>query len=221
MRDETAAYHFQRLQTVSLATIPTIVPALVAPAIKAFRAAGHSARIRLMDLAANEVAEAVSQGEADFGICSLPMLEPTTQFEAVFNEPIGLALPEAHQLAQRATLSWRLIQSETLILPARGTGNRLLIDESLAKTNRLLRWTYEVGRSTTALELVVSGLGLALLPRSAVSGHAGAGMCWRPVSDLNAERPIGVLSRLGRVDTQAAIAFKQALLHVLEDIRSR
>ncbi len=217
MRDESAAYAHQRAQTVTLATVPTVVGALVSPAIHTFRAAGHQARIRLMDLAANEVAEAVAQGEADFGICSIPMLEPVTEFALLFNEPIVLALPTGHRLLSGGDLKWRDLGDEPLILPARGTGNRLLIDEALARSRNPVRWTYEVGRSTTALELVARGVGIAPLPRMAVAGAQTEGVAWRPISGPEVSRPIGLLSRLGQTDTRPAAALKVALRDVAAD----
>lgn len=220
MRDETAAFQHQRLQTLTLATIPTVMSVLVAPAMHAFRANGAHARLRLMDMAANEVAEAVSGGEADIGICSLPMLEPTTEFQPFFNEPIGLALRADHPLAQQGTVAWSDLQEDALIVPAQGTGNRLLIDEALARTHKRLRWTYEVSRTSTALDLVASGLGLALVPRSAAMSLAGGGLAWMRIPDIDVERPIGLLSRTGRVDSRAVAAFKGALLGVVARLKA-
>ncbi len=212
MRDESAAYAYQTAQTVTLATVPTVVGGLVATAIRDFREAGNTARIRLMDLAANEVAEAVAQGEADFGICSIPMLEPVTEFTPLFDEPIVLVLPKDHRLAGKADLTWRDLDDESLILPARGTGNRLLIDEALARSNAQVRWTYEVGRSTTALELVAEGIGVAPLPKAAALGALGHVVDWREIARPAVSRPIGLLTRLGHADTVAAAALKQAIL---------
>ncbi|TNF19847.1 MAG: LysR family transcriptional regulator [Rhodobacteraceae bacterium] len=211
MRDENAAFAHQRAQTVTLATIPTVIAALIVPALRAFRAAGHASRIRLLDLAANEVAEAVAQGEADFGICSIPMLEPVTEFTLLFNDPMVLALPQDHPLAARTTLSWQDLSDEPLILPARGTGNRLLIDEALARSRTPLRWTYEVGRTTSALDLVARGIGVAPLPRMALAGRSADLVGWRPIGAPPVTRAIGLVSRVGQADAPAVRALKEAL----------
>jgi len=212
MQDESAAYAFQRAQTVTLATIPTVIGGLVAPAISAFRAAGHYARIRVMDLAANEVAEAVAQGEADFGIGSIPMLEPITEFTPLFEESMVLALPPDHQLASQGSLTWHDLSGIPLILPARGTGNRLLIDEALARNGTPVLWTHEVGRTTTAMELVSQEIGVAVLPRMALEGCSSGGLVWRPVEDPAIMRPIGLLTRLGHENTASARAFREAIV---------
>jgi len=212
MQDESAAYAHQRAQTVTLATIPTVIGGLVAPAISTFRAAGHNARIRVMDLAANEVAEAVAQGEADFGIGSIPMLEPVTDFTPLFEESMVLALPPDHPLASRGNLTWHDLSGIPLILPARGTGNRLLIDEALARSGTPVSWTHEVGRTTTAMELVSQKIGVAVLPRMALEGCSSGGLVWRPVEDPSIMRPIGLLTRLGHEDTASARAFRDAIV---------
>lgn len=217
LRDESAAYAHQLAQTVTVATIPTVVRPLLAPAIRAFEAAGHRARIRLLDRGANDVAEAVAGGEADLGVCSISLLEPSTQFTLLFNEVLVLAAPSGHPIERREEALWRDLEAETLILPARGTGNRLLIDEAMARARSSVRWTYEVGRSTTALELVAAGIGVALLPAMALRGVDPARVVWRRLAAPTISRPIGLLSRSGQKDTSAAAALKAAIAASVAD----
>ncbi|MGH1414943.1 MAG: LysR family transcriptional regulator [Pelagimonas sp.] len=208
MRDESVAFDHQRGAIVTVATIPTIVTDVLIPAIQTLRKTGSGARIRLIDGSANEVAEAVATGEADFGLCSIPMLEPATRFEPLLDDQIMLAVPQEHPLAGGHIHDWDELTGADLILPTRGTGNRLLIDEAMAKARRDLHWTYEVGRSTTALDLVVAGMGVALLPRSAI-GLGRVATCTLP--DPTITRSVGLLSRLGQADTPAVQATKAAI----------
>lgn len=219
MRDESVAFAHQRAQTVTLASIPTVLGALVLPAIRAVRAAGRTPRIRLLDLAANEVAEAVAKGEVDFGLCSIPVLEPVTEFSLLFNDPIVLALPVDHPLAVRDRLTWRDLAEDALILPARGTGNRLLIDEALARSRMPVSWTYEAGRSTTALAMVAQGIGIAPLPKLAVSDLPGGQLCWKTIGEPQVSRPIGLLTRLGQKDSEAALALRAAIVQIARSLR--
>ena len=157
MRDESVAFAHQRGLVVTVAVIPTVIAGLILTALGRFHANGHMSRIRILDFAANEVSEAVAQGEVDFGLYSIPKLEPNTEFETLFDDPMVLVLPRYHPKAGRDSLSWQDIATDQLILPARGTGNRLLIDEALASARLSLRWTFEVERSTTVLTLVAGG----------------------------------------------------------------
>lgn len=217
MRDESAAYAYQRAQTVTVASIPTVVHALLSSAIRVFRAEHSGIRVRILDTAANEVAEAVAQGDADFGICSIPMLEPVTEFTLLLNEPLVLALPFGHRLTEYDRVTWTDLAEENLILPARGTGNRLLIDEALARNRNPVRWMYEVGRSSTALDLVANGIGVAPLPQMALNGTHNRSVCWRTIEAPDVSRPIGLLSRIGQKDTTGAAALKLAIAEAIPE----
>lgn len=207
--DESVSMAHQRNALVTVAIIPSIVVSVMPSAISRYRAQGYAARIRLLEFAANEVAEAVGQGEADFGLCSMPALEPNTQFEQLFDDQIGLALPSKSKLAQASNnaeqgIAWSVLEKETLIMPARGTGNRSFIDEASAKQGLRLQWSFEVQRSATALDLVAGGCGIALLPRSAVEPNRHKGVVYRSLEEPQISRPVGLLTRSGRPLTVAA-----------------
>ncbi|WP_420334314.1 LysR family transcriptional regulator [Roseibium sp.] len=218
MRDESVAFAHQRGSLVTIAMIPTMVTPLLAPAIRKLREEGTNPRIRLLDRAANEVAEAVSQGDADFGICSIGSLEPNTEFEPLFEDSIVLTLRRDHQLASAVTVAWRDLQEEPLILPARGTGNRLLIDEAMARRKLSAQWTYEVGRSTTAMDLVSEGIGIALLPRSAMNSAQGKTLAFRKLGSPDVSRPVGLLTRSGVAGNPLTAAFKRAFRDLSEEL---
>lgn len=211
MRDESVAFAHQRGAVVTVAMIPTLVHALLIPALQTLHDKGLPVRLRLLDQAANEVAEAVSRGDADFGVCSIGLLEPNTHFEPLFDDLIVLCLPQGHHLAGKQQVTWADVQTETLILPARGTGNRLLIDEAMARSRIAAQWTFEVGRSTTAMELVNEGIGVALLPRSSMLSSVGRGLVYRELGVPVVARPVGLLTRMSAPDTSVTQAFKAAL----------
>lgn len=211
MRDESVAFAHQRNAVVTVAVIPTVVAALLPAAIRQFRAKGNAARIRLLDHTANAVAESVAKAEADFGICSIPALEPNTRFEPLFDDQIVLVLPGDHPLNAKPVVSWADIEGQELIVPSRGTGNRLLIDEAMARSRLPLGWSYEIRRSTTALDLVAAGIGIALLPRSAITHLPGAALSYRPITNPEIIRPVGFLTRSGQQDTASVRALKTAI----------
>ena len=210
MRDDSVAFAHQRNLVVTIAAVPTIIPWLIPKAYQHCVAAGQTARIRLLDLAANEVAETVAQGEADLGLCSIPALAANISFERLFDDEMVVAVPRGHRWAGLDAVSWQALADETLILPAKGTGNRMLIDEAAASGSVQLNWNFETARSTTALSLVASGLGVALLPRSAVSDD----VAWCRLREPSITRPIGLIARVDQVDTKPVTAMKTAIREV-------
>ncbi len=211
MQDESLRFAHQRNALVTVAAIPTVLVHWLLPAIGRFRAAGHRARIRILDFANNEVAEAVAQGEADIGLCAMPAQEPGTAFQPRFGERLEAMVPVSHPLAARASLSWAELANADVVVPARGTGNRLLIDEAMASARRSLAWAYEAGRSTTALELARAGLAIALLPRSALREATETLVVPRPITAPQIERPMGILTRVGATPSPATRRLMDAL----------
>lgn len=205
MRDESVALAHQRNAVVTIAAIPTVIGRVLLPALSEFRAEGNLARVRVLDVAANEVAEAVAQGDADFGLSSIPIIEPTTEFEPLIEEQIVVALPNAHPMTQLDRLTWPSLKDTPVILPSRGTGNRLLIDEALAKERHSLAWSYEVQRTSTAIQLVTQGLGVALVPETAARS---SNLPIRPLPTPIMARSIGVLTRIGYSEPKLAQTLK-------------
>lgn len=199
LHDESISFAYQRARTITVAALPTTIASVLAPAIAAFRSQNPDSRFRILDLATNEVAEAVAQGEADFGICSVPALEPATAFERLFVDEMVVAIPTEHPLANAESLSWQDLSREPLILPARGTGNRMLIDDALARAHFPRVWVLEVNRTSTALDLVSRGIALAPVPRSATDQFAGVSVSAVPIVSPEVSRTLGLLTRVGQV----------------------
>lgn len=211
LRDESVAFAHQRNLVVTVAIVPTLISEVLVPAIRAYRAAGQGARIRLLDTAANEVSEAVAAGDADFGIGATPGLAPELSFETLFEDRMVLVLAKEHPLAATQSLTWEHLQDQNLILPARKTGNRVLIDDALAGSGEAISWTYETERSTTALTLAASGLGVAILPLSSLGAAPAPALTWRRLTSPEIARPVGLLTRRGQRDSADVKVLQQAV----------
>jgi DNA-binding transcriptional LysR family regulator len=214
LRDESIAYAHQRNAIITVAAIPTLLTALVLPAVKQLQADGGRYRVQLLDKSSNEVGDAVSQGEADFGISSVPYLDAGTEFETLLDDTLMLAVHPDKPLANLSRITWRDISQQELILPARGTGNRLLIDDAFARLRSPVAWTYEVGRTTSALEMVSNNVGVALVPMLASISAAAETLKFLPVTDPEIRRPVGLLYRAGSSNTTAVSKLMQCIREV-------
>ncbi len=214
IHDGAAEAERRRLAVVTVAAIPTATPWILPRAIRAFREADRDARIRLLDGDANQVAEQVAAGEADFGISFIPVEAPGLTFEPLLDDRFVLATRSDDPLAGRDAIAWAELDASRLIVPAKGTGNRMLIDEALASARLSLRWAYEVGRSTTHLGLVEAGIGVAPLPESAIP-HGSGGVVATPLVEPTISRAVGTLRRPGQSLAPAAQALLDALTRTL------
>ncbi len=205
---------------VTVAAVPTATHKILPNAISAFRARGHTARIRISDLSANDVLESVAKGEADFGINFIGAQEPGLSFNVLMQDRFVLAMPRGDPLARRRTIRWRDVDEDRFIAVWKGSGNRMLVDSALARAGRTLDWSVEVRHLTTALGLVATGVGITALPASAVPDKDHPLVVSRPLVDPDVSRSIGTVRRVGGVLTPAAEAFYKVLHAVWQTSRA-
>jgi DNA-binding transcriptional LysR family regulator len=78
-----------------------------------------------------------------------------------------LVCPRDDPLARRRKVSWQELQKHCLIGVSRESGNRIVLDNALARANIQIGWFYEVNHLSTAFGLTETGIGAAVLPRLA------------------------------------------------------
>lgn len=214
LRDETFRYEFQKNAIVTIATISTLTHRLLPQVIKEFRDQGYTAKIRILDLFANDVIESVSNGEADFGVGFTGIEESGLAVENLFEDPFELVMSRDHPLARRKSIQWNELIELPLILPLKGTGNRFLIDIEMARSHHQLKWEYQVRHSSTALSLVEAGVGVAVLPGSALPRHKDAAVISKKLTHPSVSRMVGTVRRTNHTLSQVADAFYQILCDI-------
>ncbi|MGI9378798.1 MAG: LysR family transcriptional regulator [Methyloligellaceae bacterium] len=211
MVDEGAGGEFRPFRTLTIAAIPTATQNLIPRAIIKFRANDHRVAIKVLDHFANDVAQAVLDGEADFGISFIPVSTPELRFQGLIEDRFVLAMLETNNLYNKKVVSWQDINVENLILPAKGTGNRMVIDEALAREKISLSSAYEVRQSATNLGLVEAGIGVSVLPEIAIPKSKGSPIGFRPLVNPVVTRMIGIIAQPQRRHTDEAERFLQCL----------
>ncbi len=202
--DNTMRYQYQRSEVVSLAILPTLTHDLLPRVLARFEAENPRVRINVLDLFAGEVNDAIAEGEADFGIGFIGLREPGLDFEYLLHDPFVAVVNELHALAEPGELPWASLAAHRMIVPQKGGGNRLLIDTAMAGSQQLLNWSYQARYSSTILELVKSGIGVGILPASAVSDQQDSGLLARQLIEPGISRSLGAIRRSNRALSAAA-----------------
>ena len=192
IRDESAQQIYQQRKIITIAAVPSAIPQLLTQAIRQHQMQGYDIRMRILDCSANEVVETVARGEADFGISSIPSMEQAIDFELIAQDRIVLVTRKDQSSAFGKTVNWSDLCDKPLILPAKGTGNRMLIDDACAHNHVKLKWLFEVKRTATAIDMVKAGLGIAAIPASAAADSS-----LQAIELLKPQivRPIGLVTR--------------------------
>ncbi len=202
--DNTLRYQYQRNEVVSLAILPTLTHDLLPRVLARFEADSPQVRINVLDLFAGEVNEAIAAGDADFGIGFVGLQEPGLDFDYLLDDQFVAVVQDQHPLARASELPWAELSSYRMIVPQKGGGNRLLIDTALSRSQHMLNWSYQARYSSTILELVKSGIGVGILPASAVSNQAQSGLVACRLIEPDISRSLGVIRRSNRVLSDTA-----------------
>ena len=153
--------------------------------------------IRIYDNSANEIAERVQKGEAEFGITILGTNRWDLEMTPLVKEPFVLICREDHEFARQRSLRWSQLEGVPLIRVSARTGNRMLIDDALGGRSETMNWAYEVQHVASAVSLVAAGVGCTVLPRLAINIAAEPALVAVSLRDPSITRTLGAVTRRG------------------------
>lgn len=185
----------RRFVQVTLACVPTAAFYFLPRVIERFNQQYPHIRFRILDLSANEGLESVARGEAEFGINFTGSSHPELTFTPLVDDPFVLACRRDHPIAKRRNLTWHDLQGQAVIGVSRHSGNRMILDNALARAKVPLDFFYEVNHLTTSLGLVERGLGISVLPRLATPPSGHPTIVTRQIRDPEVKRTIGIIER--------------------------
>ncbi|MDD0809602.1 LysR family transcriptional regulator [Curvibacter sp. RS43] len=186
-----------RTGKVTLACVPSVAHHVLPAVLKDFALTHSAVRVKVIDESAQTVLDSVLHGHADFGLNFLGSQEADLEFLPVRVEHYVAVVPEAHALARRQSVSWRSLLKEPLIAVSSASGNRLLIDNAIARTGIRPHLQYEINHVTGALSLVAAGLGVAVLPALALQGPLQTGLRGVNLVEPGISRTLGLIVRKG------------------------
>jgi DNA-binding transcriptional LysR family regulator len=145
-----------------------VFPKAVVPFSKKF----PRIRIRVLDVLSPSVPEAVLERVAHFGIGVLPRDYQGLEATTLLKDPFVLMCRDDHPLSHRKQLKWTDVESFPLIRIARNVSSGLLLDTVFREAKLEVPSLYEVQHPSTALALVATGAGAAILPSLFLSPDA-------------------------------------------------
>lgn len=171
-------------------------------------------RIRLTIEVGNTrtISQRVASGALDIGICSPPEAHFGLDFEPLFVEQLALLLPEQHPLAAEEAIRARDLAKQRLLLTEEDCAYREVIENALLKRGTNPYSGLEIGSLATIKSAVQSGMGLAILPRSAIM-PAPARTVLREIEGLELTLPIGLVLLADEISPSRALEALLIMLH--------
>jgi len=166
---------------VRVASSPTLSAYLMPECIAACARAAPRVRFLLLDRIQQDVLASVRGGEVDFGVVVEPPEVDDLHCEDILRDPFVLVTPERHRFARAASVRWKALDGESLVLLDNASGSRRYVDEALAQHRVSCKVEQELGHPTTAFQMVEAGIGLTVMPRLAVPPAGLPGLAVRPL----------------------------------------
>jgi DNA-binding transcriptional LysR family regulator len=175
--------------------------------LAAFHAAHPGIDVSLREDSTRDMFAMAVRGEIDLAIAALDVERPAgLEVFPLLREPVLAAVPAGHRLASLETVAMRQLSHETFVLFKEGTGLRAISERAAERAGFAPRVSFQVSSLDRLLALVGEGLGVALVPASAVSDPPPPGVAVLPVSP-GIDRTVGAVWRADHRHTPAASAF--------------
>jgi DNA-binding transcriptional LysR family regulator len=158
------------------------------------------------------ISQRVASGELDIGICSLPEAHLGLDFEPLFTEKMVLLLPQSHPLADQPTIGIHDLAGQRLLFNERGSAYREVIESTLQRHKQKPYSGLEIGSLETITHAVQHGLGLALLPRVAVT-PVPTQTVLREIAGVTFSLTIGLVMLAEEISPSRALEALLILLH--------
>jgi DNA-binding transcriptional LysR family regulator len=169
---------------------------------------------------AGEIASAVSRGELDVGVVTLPIAVGRGLLVSPFyvDRLVAIAPPD-RRWRRRAPMTAAELAREPVILYERGGTIRRVVDDWFRRGRATPRVAMELGNAEATKKLVGAGLGLSVVSEIAVKADARAGALNLIPLRPALHRRIGIIRRRERSPRPALLAFMTALESAAKRVR--
>lgn len=199
-----------RRGVISIWALPSVAAAILPEVTRKFQQSHPQVRLMIQAASAGQVAQAVTEGSADFGLSiELPGADGDLEFTPLLQDDFVLICSREDRLAKKSKLDWQILSQRPFITSSAESSIRQVTNKMLA------HWAPEaycvVDNIAVVGAMVAGGVGVAAVPRLALRLMDTSQLCSVELTEPAASRQIGILLRRRRSLSLAATHFIQAL----------
>ena len=153
---------------VTVASTPDIIPHTLLRVVKVFNSLYPNVYLRIRSATRSEVIGMVKTGEVDAGVIQHPDRGDDLHFEPLFLYERVLIAPKGHELLSTPMTSLDSIAKYPLLLMARGTYTRHILEQQLQKRGLQYEVIMELDSMDMIKKFVTIGMGVSVGPRLAI-----------------------------------------------------
>jgi DNA-binding transcriptional LysR family regulator len=192
---------------VTVASTPDIIPHTMLRAVTAFRTQHPRLHLRIRSRTRFDVLRMVSDGEADLGVMPGPDRAPELEFEPLFVYERVLITPLGHPLLDQEVTSLDEIAQYPLILMARRTHTRDVLESEFRRRGLPYEVVVELDSMDMIKRYVASGVGISVGPRLAIDPEDVDDLGMVSMANLLPVEQAGILTLQGKALSTPARRF--------------
>ncbi|GEC90451.1 LysR family transcriptional regulator [Brevibacillus brevis] len=190
------------LAVTTASTLPNI--------LREFRKKRPDIQFHVQMLTTQEMVTLLHRGEVDFCLSSPPIQEDDIECQIVFIDPILVAVPRGHRLADRSIVSLTDLKDEWFVGVKRGYGTRDFVDAICKSVGFAPKYVYEGDEPARLIQLVEADIGIAFIPTTARDSREQ--IKYLRVDNDELVREIALLWHKSRYISRAAQEFREVVV---------
>ena len=196
---------------IKLACLPSCAASLLPPIIRDFTREEPGITFVVRDVLNDAVPSMVRSSDVDFGLAVLDERQSDLEWTRLFSDHLHVIYRVGDPAAARESSTATALAGRPLILMARGSSVREIVDEAFASAGVTAFPTCEVNYMSTAVALVQAGLGISILPSSAIELKSQTDVRSQPIEEAGFAREIALVKRKGSALHPTAESFIEKL----------
>jgi len=196
------------LAVTTASTLPNI--------LREFRKKRPDTQFHVQMLTMKEMVTLLHRGEVDYCLSSPPLQGDNIECQIVFIDPILVAVPKGHRLADRSSVSLAELRDEWFVGVKRGYGTRDLVDSICKSAGFAPKYVYEGDEPARLSSLVEAEIGIAFIPSTARFSQEH--IKYLQVENHELVREIALLWHRSRYISQAALEFREVVVEYFGSI---
>lgn len=211
---------YARRGIIRVAALPSVAASFLPRAIMEFREQNPGIIIDVWDVVGEEIIKLVKAEEVDFGIGTRISSDKGIKVQDYLSDSLCAFFPIEHPLNTASSIMHvRDFASYPLVLTRKNSSVRVLFERSMEREGCELNIVMETNYMSTALSMARAGVGVAILPSSAVEAGNMAGLSFKPIEPHQFNRRVGIISKADRTLQPIASHFIDELLK-METLRA-
>lgn len=207
-----------RMGLVRVGAPPFLAATVLPQLLIAVRKAHPDLRVRIDDVGVDMIAPHVRNGFCDIGVGTFSPDEEGVDMQRILHDRLMVFVTPGHPFTAEEEIPWARLAGQAIVALSRESTIRVLTEIGFESAGIPLRPQLEVRQIHTALSLVESGAGVAVLPTYAFAALRGREISARPLVEPAITRNVSLIAARDRTSSPATVAVGGLLRRVLRDM---